>query len=306
MGVRLVVANTDFDWFNTLRQIPNLAEVNFWAPSQKAFRVLEPGEFFLFKLKAPINMIAGGGIFAHATTLPCSWAWKTFGTGNGAETEPEMRRSILRYKKSGSTTHGDFTIGCRVLAQPFFLEEPDWIPLPKDWAKNIVTLKSYSTDEPEGRKLWDAVINRLSSQPLEFSDKDAARYGRPATILPRLGQGTFRTKVADSYNRRCAVTAERTLPALEAAHILPYSEGGRHLVRNGILLRRDIHSLFDDGYVTVTRDLRFEVSGRIKEEYENGRHYYDMQGRPISVPANAAHKPDLSFLEWHNENRYLG
>ncbi len=306
MAVRLVVANTDFEWFSILRQIPDLAEVNFWAPSPTPFRALEPGEFFLFKLKTPRNMIAGGGIFTHATILPCSWAWKTFGIGNGARTEGEMRQRIVGYKKPGPATKGDFKIGCRVLTQPFFLEEPDWIPLPKDWAKNIVTLKSYSTDEPEGRKLWDAVLERLNFQSLEFVDENAARYGTPTTVRHRLGQGAFRTKVADSYNRRCAVTAERTLPALEAAHILPYSMGGKHLVKNGILLRRDIHGLFDDGYVTVTRDLHFEVSGRIKEEFENGRHYYALHGRPISVPARAAHKPDLSLLEWHNEHCFLG
>jgi predicted restriction endonuclease len=64
------------------------------------------------------------------------------------------------------------------------------------------------------------------------------------------------------------VTRERTLPALEAAHIRPFAEGGEHEASNGVLLRRDIHSLFDAGYVTITPDLRFEVSRRIKEEFE--------------------------------------
>ena len=59
-------------------------------------------------------------------------------------------------------------------------------------------------------------------------------------------------------------TRERTLPALEAAHIRPYAEGGDHDARNGLLLRRDIHSLFDAGYVTVTPDHHFEVTGRIR------------------------------------------
>jgi putative restriction endonuclease len=76
--------------------------------------------------------------------------------------------------------------------------------------------------------------------------------------------------VTDIYQRRCAVTQERTLPALEAAHIRPYGDGGSHEAQNGLLFRRDIHSLFDAGYVTVTPDLRFEVSSRIKAEFENG------------------------------------
>ena len=48
-----------------------------------------------------------------------------------------------------------------------------------------------------------------------------------------------------TIDNRCAVTGEKTLPVLDAAHILPYSKGGSHDVRNGLLLRRDIHSLFD-------------------------------------------------------------
>jgi hypothetical protein len=80
--------------------------------------------------------------------------------------------------------------------------------------------------------------------------------------------------VTDAYSRRCAITGERTLPALEAAHIKPFAQGGSHEPTNGLLLRRDIHALFDAGYVTVTPDMHFRVSRRIKEEYENGRHYY--------------------------------
>ena len=84
MGINLVIAVTDGDWFDMLRQRPNLAEVNFWAPSAAKFRALQPGELFLFKLHAPRNVIGGGGIFAYANALPCSLAWEAFGEANGA------------------------------------------------------------------------------------------------------------------------------------------------------------------------------------------------------------------------------
>ena len=66
-GLNLVIAVTDGDWFDMLRQQPNLAEVNFWAPSAASFRALQPGELFLFKLHAPRNVIVGCGIFAYPT-----------------------------------------------------------------------------------------------------------------------------------------------------------------------------------------------------------------------------------------------
>src|SRR2546430_11424132 len=92
-----------------------------------------------------------------------------------------------------------------------------------------------------------------------------ARYGDPHLIRPRLGQGAFRVLVTDIYRRRCAVTQERTLPALEAAHIRPYGDGGTHEARNGLLLRRGIPSLFAAGPVTGTPQLRVEGSPRIRE-----------------------------------------
>ena len=119
-------------------------------------------------------------------------------------------------------------------------------------------------------------------------------------------RAAFRVLVTDIYGRRCAVTRERTLPALEAAHIRPYGDGGAHEARNGLLLRRDIHSLFDAGYVTVTPDLDFEVSRRIKEEFENGRHYYALHGQRISAPRNASERPDPDALTWHNAHCFRG
>jgi hypothetical protein len=83
-------------------------------------------------------------------------------------------------------------------------------------------------------------------------------------------------------------------------------EREQHDVTNGLLLRRDLHSLFDRGYVTVTPRLRFEVSHRIREEFENGRDYYALHGRQVHVPDKLTVRPDSAALIWHNENRYLG
>ena len=70
--------------------------------------------------------------------------------------------------------------------------------------------------------------------------------------------------------------------------------------------RRDIHSLFDAGYVTVTPDLHFEVSRRIKEEFDNGKHYYALQGQLISTPKELGQRPDPAALSWHNERCFRG
>ncbi len=92
---------------------------------------------------------------------------------------------------------------------------------------------------------------------------------------------------------------------LEAAHIKPYSMQGPHCVSNGILLRSDLHKLFDQGYVTVTAELRLEVSPRLRTDWQNGREYYAHHGRPLRVqPTDPASQPSREFLSWHNEHRF--
>ncbi|MDE0241330.1 MAG: HNH endonuclease [bacterium] len=306
MGIRIVVAVTDSRWFAFLRRRPDLGEVNFWSRSATDFKALQPGELFLFKLKAPVNLIVGGGIYTHSSTMPLSLAWEAFGEANGAGSLDEVRDIILDNRKGDAKTMGDIRIGCRILTRPFFFEEWQWMPPPTSFSPNIVRFKGFDTDTFEGRRLWDQVSQRMNWFAGSATPDEAVRFGKPRIIPTRLGQGAFRLVVTDAYQRRCAVTGERTLPVLDAAHIHPYSEGGPHSVSNGLLLRRDLHKLFDDGYVTVAPDLRFEVSRRIRDDYENGRAYYALQGKEIHRPVNSLEQPDRNALAWHNDNRYLG
>jgi putative restriction endonuclease len=146
---------------------------------------------------------------------------------------------------------------------------------------------------------------RDSLAALRVRDADTPRFGEGVIVHPRLGQGSFRIVVTDAYERRCAVTGERVLPVLEAAHVKPYSEGGLHRVDNGLLLRSDLHTLFDRGCVTITEDLRVEVSKRIKEEFQNGRDYYALHGHALRRPAHENEKLAVENIRWHNENVYL-
>lgn len=136
-------------------------------------------------------------------------------------------------------------------------------------------------------------------------EEETIPYGNFTTIRSRVVQGAFRIMVTDAYKRRCAVTGEKTLPVLEAGHIKPYALSGPNLTQNGLLLRFDMHILFDKGYMTLTDDYRVEVSSRIREEFENGRHYYAWHGRPLSqLPEMHREWPAAQFLQWHQQNVY--
>ena len=276
--VSLYVGITDYDWFRFLSAQPRVEEVNFWQPGGRTtFRAIKPGELFLFKLHAPRNFIVGGGVFAHADLLPVSLAWEAFGIRNGAATLAEMRKRIAFYRGVRDDPAQDYVIGCRILTQPFFFDEDQWVPIPASWSPHIQQGRTYGTSEPDGLALWKSVMDREAERP--SPPITLPRYGEPMLIRPRLGQGAFRVSVTDVYGRRCAVTGEKTLPILDAAHIRPFGEGGEHEIPNGLLLRTDIHRLFDLGYVTVSTDGRFEVGSRLKQDFENGRHYYEMHGR---------------------------
>lgn len=121
-----------------------------------------------------------------------------------------------------------------------------------------------------------------------------------------MGQGIFRAAVTDAYGRACAVTTEHSLPVLEAAHIRPFAEGGEHELSNGILLRTDIHRLYDRGYVTITPDMRFQVSRRHKDEFANGKTYYMLDGTRINTPAASDAEPSAELLGWHASTKFKG
>ncbi len=303
--MRFWVGITDQDWFEHLRaRAPD--EVNFWQPSagRRAVR-LEAGAPFLFKLHAPRNYVVGGAFFVRYSALPARLAWEAFGEKNGVQDYGQLRRRIERYRTT--TSAGDPVIGCNILNAPFFLEEKDWIPIPETWALNTQQGRTFDTTENDGLQLWNAIGSHLPGTVKAAPQVDEPRFGAEYLTRARLGQGAFRVLVTEAYERRCAITGERTLPVLEAAHIKPFARTGPHLVSNGLLLRSDLHILFDDGYLTVTDDYRVEVSKRIKEEFENGREYYQYRGRQLTkLPDRADERPAIDLLRWHNKHVYLG
>ena len=308
---------TDNQWFTYLAE-RHPDEVNFWRPGGGSFRAIEPGLPFLFKLHSPLDYIAGGGFFVRYSLLPLSLAWDAFGQKNGAADFTTFYEQIERYRSPRGTMEPDPEIGCIVLVQPFFFPQDDWIPVPEDWHPNIVQGKTYDTQDEIGARLWQQVQDRLAMyEPLSsvvdkeeessIIEEERERYGSEYPVRPRLGQGAFRVVVTEAYGRRCAVTGERTLPVLQAAHIKPYNESGPHRVDNGLLLRADLHILLDRGYMTVTEDLHVEVSRRIKEDFHNGEHYYALHGSPLAnVPERCIERPSPEFVRWHNEHRFLG
>ncbi|MBG1257740.1 tetratricopeptide repeat protein [Nostoc commune] len=121
-----------------------------------------------------------------------------------------------------------------------------------------------------------------------------ARERITISIARRQGQPQFRQSLLEAYNYCCAITGCDAQEALEAAHIIPYSETENNHPSNGLLLRADIHTLFDLNLITInpeTMQVRFAPSLRRTS-------YGEMDGKYLQVPKISSYLPKKDALKW--------
>jgi len=151
----------------------------------------------------------------------------------------------------------------------------------------------------------------MSSSSDEF-DPDAfdpatlnyARDYQAKQVAARRGQPSFRQKLLDAYQEQCAFTGYAPKEALEAAHIVPFCGPDSDQVVNGLLLRADIHSLFDQGLIVV------DITNPQQPTLVLAPHllvttYKYLQGKAVRLPDNVALRPSVRALEWHRHQAGL-
>lgn len=148
-----------------------------------------------------------------------------------------------------------------------------------------------------GESDLEDVLERLVRQqdfavPPGYDDRDRAHR----QIALRRGQQRFRQRLVEAYGGVCCVTRSSVGAVLEAAHIRPYRGPRTNDVRNGLLLRADIHTLFDLHLVTVL------PAGRVRTAPDlAASEYADLDGGVISHPTAREFRPDMNALEEHND-----
>ena len=113
------------------------------------------------------------------------------------------------------------------------------------------------------------------------------------SIAVRRGQSTFRKNLIEAYRGKCAVTGTNVLETLEAAHIFPYNGIKTNHVTNGLLLRADIHTLFDIGLLSVNKDYLVILSSSL-----NKSDYAKYHGKKIRLPKKKHDYPSIDALEY--------
>lgn len=297
-GVKAFVGVTDGSWYRFLMARRHLTEVNFWRPSGAGFAALGTGEPFIFKTHYPHNRLVGAGFLSGFARLKLSEAWDFFGEGNGAASLDDMRTAIAAYRKQEMVPGEDPLIGCILLRDVEFLPESESLEAPPDFAGNIVAGKTYKLESASGSYV-EAALERILLAEGHSVPGDV--FGDPRLAPTRVGQRAFKALVLNAYERRCAITGAKITPALDAAHIRPVSQEGENRVSNGLLLRSDVHKMFDRGYLGLDpRDQSIHVSPRLRSDFGNGEEFYARRGQPLLVvPRARGDRPDRSVLEWH-------
>ena len=305
-GVKAYVGVTDERWYRFLSADPTITEVNFWRPGGSTdFKALKRGEPFLFKTHWPDNRLVGGGFFEGFVRMKVSEAWDVFGIGNGVSDLQTLKSQIANYRREAITNNYDPVIGCILLNEVLFVPNEAAVSGPVDFNRNVVQGKTYAIGDTDSNPVVDMFVRNLAVSAdrvvTELGPRAVAGpvFGEARLVRPRLGQGGFQAIVRDAYSRRCAITGHKIVPTLQAAHIVPVSQNGENRVDNGLLLRSDVHTMFDRGYLGISPNFQLHVSSKLREEFGNGDEFYERAGTTIALPQSKSDRPNSDFLTWH-------
>lgn len=149
-----------------------------------------------------------------------------------------------------------------------------------------------STDGSATNEVTETTANLDKAGYFSPESLQDERKKKLAEIVQRRGQPDFRKKLIAAYDSRCAITGCDALAALEAAHIIPYTGPQSNYVTNGLLLRADIHTLFDLDLVGIDPEsLTISLAPALSKTV-----YSDLKGMQLRLPANIADQPNLVAL----------
>lgn len=203
---------------------------------------------------------------------------------------------MLGYLKDGGENTGAGTI-CRIYSSPA-IANLDLREELRQSLENFAPLLARCAPTPwdlEIRSAQSAVENLGEDAGFDPTDEADGRRKVWAEVARRQGQADFRRDLLDAYAGACAISGTNVIDVLQAAHISPYNGPKTNHVTNGILLRADIHNLFDLKLLTINPEtMQVLVSPRLQ-----GTVYWDFDGKSIRLPAIRSKQPNLITLTHH-------
>jgi putative restriction endonuclease len=249
-------------------------------------------------LKAPIRKIGGGGTFKEYIDLSVDEAWKRFGLKNGCGNKKELIDRLNQYRTRRSMEEGishEEKIGCIVLQDVETWDKDKYIDLGKtsiSFPDQVVKIKYFT----EGESFLESPSVSKSTKFI-LLPSGILKEGSTTTITARKGQGSFKAMISRAYGNACCISEELTPELLEAAHIQPYFNESSNHTQNGLLLRVDLHKLYDNGLLHIDSDYVIHISPYLKSDYYRGFH-----GKRIQVPGNKSEWPSVEALNQRETN----
>lgn len=161
-----------------------------------------------------------------------------------------------------------------------------------NWSDGFFTVEFLSPGQVAQSAPKEAgAASAVETAPVSMDD---ARTKIAQSIVRRRGQAKFRAELLEAYGGRCAVTGCPVAAVLEAAHIKPYLGDHTNVVQNGLLLRADLHTLFDLKLLRIEPQSRTIVLGPALE----GTEYWPLNGRPLAPTKGAADRPAQDCLDY--------
>lgn len=290
------IAPTDIEWFDYLKENLSSDKINFWTPTPWNVRQLKEGDKLYFLLKSPSRKIGGFGYFSYYENMTAKQAWNRFGINNGVKSLLELVNRCTKYvnKNSIFVPTENPAIGCIVLENPTFLDEEEFF-LPEQhglsFPTQVVKLKYFHQEDIK----LSIVGEQKHGTSFELVGSNKKQYQSSKT-KKRRGQPQFRKTLLEAYSNKCCITGEICLDVLQASHIQEYiSEKSNH-VQNGLVLRVDLHRLFDSGLISIDTDYKVSVSPLLDSTY-----YRSLNGKTILLPKKIEDYPSKEALSLHKE-----
>jgi len=169
------------------------------------------------------------------------------------------------------------------------------VPIDGDRLTEVRSAVGLDAETPGEKALGE--IRKAVAATSEFDPKSEAegRKRTLAAICRRQGQPEFRRKLIEAYGGRCAISGFNVLQTLEAAHIMPYNGPKTNHPANGILMRADLHVLFDLGLIAVDPStLAVVLASALRTSP-----YADFEGKRLRLPSEPALRPSSEALKKH-------
>lgn len=273
------ISPTDNLWFNFLKSNAFNSYVNFWTPTPWNVKGLKEGDRLYFMLKKPIRKIGGFGEFVSYKNMTAEDIWDEFGFRNGCSSKENLFKTLDNYIHRNSKSGKQENLhGCIILKNCEFWDSEKYVEF-DGFPNQVVTIKYFFDQDPFiiSENFYSLIAEPREDYKIEMSS--------------RKGQGSFKGKILKAYRNTCSVTGENIPEILEAAHIQSYKNIDSNHVQNGILLRVDIHRLFDNHLLCVGEDYKVKISSLLKDTI-----YWQYNGVVISLPSVEALHPSKEAL----------